>query len=516
VGRAPGKVHLVGAGPGDAGLITWRGVECLRDADAVLYDYLVNPAILRHAPCQAQMICLGRHRAAPDKISRDRIWDQAEINEQLVKLAREGKRVVRLKGGDPVVFGRLAEEVAALDAAGIDYEIVPGITAALAAGSYAGVWITQRDSASAVALVTGHEGDSEHAPALDYAALAAFPGTLVFYMGVTTAREWTAALIAAGKAGNTPAVIIRRCSWPDQTTSRCTLSTVVEEIETAHLRPPVIVIVGETIDPSVAASWFTRRPLFGKRILFTRPIDRTNALWQPLTELGADCLLQPAIEISPPDDWQPVDAALARLREFDWLVFSSVNGVQFLLDRLLAMGRDVRELAGLKLAAIGPGTAEELTKYHLRVDGQPAEVYRAEALAELLAKDARGKKFLLARASRGREVLAETLRAAGAVVEQIVVYRSTDVAQPNTEIAGALKAGHIDWTTVTSSAIARSLAKLFGDDLRKTKIASISPVTSATLQELGFFAAAEAKQYTMAGVVETILAAETGSTSHSL
>jgi uroporphyrinogen III methyltransferase/synthase len=521
--ESPGKVYLVGAGPGDAGLITWRGVECLRNADAVLYDYLVNPAILRHAPSHAQLICLGRHRqatekndAAAKKNSRDRIWDQAEINAQLVKLAHEGQRVVRLKGGDPVVFGRLAEEAAALEAAGIDYEIVPGITAALAAGSCAGIWITQRDNASAVALVTGHEGDSEHAPPLDYQALAAFPGTLVFYMGVTTAREWTAALLAAGKPAATPAAIIRRCSWPDQTTIRCTLGTVVEQIDTARLRPPVIVIVGdvagslsvgEKAGMMAPASWFTRRPLFGKRILLTRPIDRADALWQPLTELGADCLVQPAIEVSPPDDWQPVDAALARLAEFDWLVFSSVNGVQFLLDRLLATGGDVRKLAGIKLAAIGPGTTEELAKYHLRVDGQPAEVYRAEALAELLAKNARGKSFLLARASRGREVLAETLRAAGATVEQIIVYRSTDVAQPDAEIFSALKAGRIDWTTVTSSAIARSLAKMFGEDLRKTKIVSISPVTSATLRELGFPPAAEAKQYSMEGVVSAIFEA---------
>jgi len=504
---ARGKVFLVGAGPGDAGLITWRGVECLRRADVVLYDYLVNPAILRHASSNAELICLGRHRATPEKTSGDRIWGQSEINEQLVKRARQGRRVVRLKGGDPIVFGRLAEEAAALDAAGVDYEIVPGITAALAAGSYAGIWITQRDNASAVAFITGHEGDSDNAPPLDYAAIAAFPGTLVFYMGVTTAREWTAALIAAGKSADTPAAIVRRCSWPDQSMVRCTLGTVVQQIATARLRPPVIVIVGDWIDSAAAESWFTRRPLFGKRILLTRPIDRTDALWQPLTELGAECLVQPAIEISPTDDWRPVDAALARLAEFDWLVFSSVNGVQFLLDRLFATGGDVRKLAGIKLAAIGPGTSEELAKYHLRVDGQPPEVYRAEALAELLAEDARGKKFLLARASRGREVVAETLRAAGAAVEQIVVYRSTDVAQPDPEIAAALKAGRIDWTTVTSSAIAHSLAKLFGEDLRKTKIVSISPVTSATLRELGFEPAAEATQYTMEGVVATILTA---------
>ncbi len=225
-------------------------------------------------------------------------------------------------------------------------------------------------------------------------ALAAFPGTLVFYMGVTTAREWTTALIAAGKSADTPAAIIRRCSWPDQVTIRCTLGTVFEQLEAAHMRPPVVFIVGESVGSAQAESWFTRRPLFGRRVLITRPIERADVLWQRFTELGADCLLQPAIEIAPPEDWKPVDAALARLGQFDWLVFSSVNGVRYLLDRLLQRGGDLRQLGGVKLAAIGPGTTDELAQYHLKVDGQPPDVYRAEALAELLAKDARGKRFL--------------------------------------------------------------------------------------------------------------------------
>jgi uroporphyrinogen III methyltransferase / synthase len=495
-----GKVFLVGAGPGDPGLITWRGVECLKQADVVLYDYLVNPVVLRHAKPKVELICLGRH-------GRDRIWSQAEINQQLVKLAREGQKVVRLKGGDPAIFGRLAEEVEALEAASIDYEIVPGITTATAAGSYAGIWITQRDTASAVAIITGHEGDSQHAPALDYAALAKFPGTLVFYMGVTTAREWSNALIAAGKSAETPTAIVRRCSWPDQATIRCTLGTVSTDLAAAKLRPPVVIIVGDVAGLSTN-SWFTRRPLFGKRVLISRPIDRADSLYQPLSELGAECSIQPAIEVQPPDDWAPVDAALARLSEFDWLVFSSVNGVQFLIERLVQTGGDLRRFAGVQLAAIGPGTAEELAKYHLRVDRQPPDVYRAEALADVLSPDAKGKRFFLARASRGREILAEKLQAAGGMIEQIVVYNSIDVAKPEPEIAAAMSAGKIDWVTVTSSAIARSLVRLFGEDLRKAKIVSISPVTSATLREIGFEPFVEAKAYTMQGVVNAIMDAE--------
>jgi uroporphyrinogen III methyltransferase / synthase len=499
-----GKVFFVGAGPGAPGLITWRGVECLRQADVVLYDYLVNPAVLRHANPSAQLICLGRHGAE----QRERIWSQQEVNERLVQFAVDGKRVVRLKGGDPIVFGRLAEEVSAMEAANIQYEVVPGVTSGLAAASFGGVWITQRETASAVALVTGHESDSDHAPNLDYAALAAFPGTLIFYMGVTTAREWTGALLKAGKPGNTPAAIVRRCSWPDQRSIRCTLGTIVDELEAATLRPPVVIIIGDVVECSPAETWFSRRPLFGKRILLTRPIDRAGSLYDPLTELGAECLVQPAIEISPPDDWGSADSALSKLQDYDSVVFSSVNGVQYFLDRLFELGGDLRKLGGVSLAAIGPGTADELARYHLRVDSQPPEVYRAEALAELLTADARGKRFLLARASRGREVLAEQLLAAGAHVEQVVVYTSSDVAAPEPSILKGLAEGRIDWVTVTSSAIARSLVHLFGPLLSKSKLVSISPVTSATLRGSGYEPNAEAAVYTMPGVIDAILAAE--------
>jgi uroporphyrinogen III methyltransferase/synthase len=492
-----GKVYLVGAGPGDPGLITWRGVECLGRADAILYDYLVNPQILAHAKAGAELICLGRH-------GRDRIIPQAEINERIIALARQGRTVVRLKGGDPTIFARLAEELDALTAAGIPFEIVPGITAALAAASYTGLCVTHRDEASAVALVTGHEQEEKTAAGLDYAALARFPGTLMFYMGVTTARQWTVALIAAGKPADTPAAIVHRCSLPDQSVIASTLGRVADEIAASGMRPPAIVVVGEIAARAAIHDWFSTRPLFGKRVLITRPADQTEALERQLSELGAMCLWQPAIEIGPPDDWRLVDAALVRLEEFHWLVFSSANGVHYLLDRLLAFGADLRRLGDIHLAAIGPGTAEGLARYHLKADLIPEE-FRAESLAAALAADARGQRFLLARASRGRDVLAEELIAAGGIVEQVVVYSSRDVEQADAEIAATLAAGRIDWITVTSSAIARSLARLFGDDLRKSTLASISPVTSATLRELGYEPAAEAREYTMEGVVEAII-----------
>ncbi|MCE9556526.1 MAG: uroporphyrinogen-III C-methyltransferase [Planctomycetes bacterium] len=498
--QSTGRVYLVGAGPGDPGLITLRGVECLRRADVVFYDYLVNPQILRHVPPQAERVCLGRH-------GRDRIMPQSEINARMVAEARSGRTVVRLKGGDPAIFGRAAEEVEALRAEGISYEIVPGITAALAAGSHAGIPVTHRDFASAVALVTGHQQEDESAPELDYAALAAFPGTLVFYMGITTAGVWCRELIAAGRSADTPAAIVRRCTWPDQETICCTLQSVADEVEKRRLRPPAIVIVGQVTQVAVE-SWFEQRPLFGQTVLVTRPSEQGLELADRLHELGAAALLQPAIAIDEPDDWVPVDVALARLKEFDWLVFSSANGVRYLMDRLLSHHGDVRKLENTRLAAIGPRTAETLANYSLKADLTPPEKFRAEGLAAELVSQAAGRQFLLARASRGRELLAEALTAAGAQVTQVVTYNSRDVETADPEIAAALEAREIDWITVTSSAIARSIVNLFGEKLRKARLASISPVTSATLRELGYPPAAEAASYTTDGLVEAILSAQ--------
>ena len=496
-----GKVYLVGAGPGDPGLITLRGVQCLARADVVLYDYLANPRILQHARSGAELVCLGRH-------GQGRLWSQAEINARLVQSAREGKTVVRLKGGDPAVFARAAEEVEALTAAGVAFEIVPGITAALAVSSYAGIPLTHRDRASAVALVTGQQkddGSGEQEP-LDYPALARFPGTLVFYMGVTTARHWVAELIAAGKPPGTPAAIVRRCSWPDQAEWHCKLSEIPEVLAAHQVRPPVLVVVGDAVSLALVPHWFASRPLFGERILVTRPLEQAGSLRESLEELGAEVLVQPAIEITPPEDWAPVDAALQRLPDYDWLVFSSANGVRYLLDRLESGGGDLRRLGQVRLAAIGPGTAEELARYRLKADLLPDE-FRAESLAASLANEAQGKRFLLIRASRGREVLAEDLSRAGGTVEQVVVYQSRDVTSPEASIEQSLREGRIQWITVTSSAIARSLAALFGEHLRKARLASISPITSDVLRQVGFEPAVEARQYTMEGLVEAILQA---------
>lgn len=494
-----GKVYLVGAGPGDPQLITLRGARCLARADVVLYDYLANSMLLQHAPAAAEAICLGKHGGS-------RIWSQDEINDYMIQAARQGKTVVRLKGGDPVIFGRLAEEVDALAENEIPFEIVPGITTALAAGSYAGIPITHRDYASAVALITGHETDDKGEPAIDYDALARFPGTLVIYMGVTTAKTWTDALLSAGKSPHAPAAIIRHCSRPDQLTIHCTLGEVAGQLAPpSKIRPPVIVVIGEVARVAPTFSWFDKRPLFGQTVLVTRPEQQAGVLHDCLAELGANVLIQPAIEISPPADWTPVDHALSQLAQFDWLVFSSANGVEFFFQRLLHHGHDLRSVGHVKLAAIGPKTAEALFAYHLTADVQPAE-FRAEALAGELINQAAGKRFLYPHASRGRVVLQQELIAAGAAVEEIVVYHSTDVTRADDTVSRQLRGGEIEWITVTSSAIARSLVNLFGDDLRKSKLASISPVTSEAIRAAGYEPSVEAKEYTMEGIVAAILA----------
>jgi uroporphyrinogen III methyltransferase/synthase len=496
--RPRGRVYLVGAGPGDAGLITLRGVECLQRADAVLYDYLVNPQILRHVRRGAEAVCLGRH-------GHGRVVSQAEINLDLVERAARGECVVRLKGGDPSVFGRLAEEAEALHSAGIDYEVVPGVTAALAAASYTGIPLTHRDHASAVAFVTGQQSSATPSD-IDFRSLAAFPGTLVVYMGVTTAAHWTAALIAGGKPAGTPVAIVRRATLPDQRLWTCRLDEVAARLVEQSIRPPILAVVGEVAALGGHLDWFTRRSLFGKTVLVTRPADQADALRATLEELGAQVLVQPVIAISPAADRAALVATIERTGQFDWLVFSSANGVRHFLDALLEVA-DVRRLGKAQLAAVGPGTVEALAEYRLTADLVPEE-HRAEGLADALADCVSGRRVLLVRGSRGRDVLAERLSAAGAEVEQIVAYESADVSAADAEIRIAVDSGRIDWVTVTSSAIARSVVRLFGDSLRRCRLASISPLTTGTLGELGFRVAAEASPHSMSALVQAIIAAE--------
>ncbi|MBN1588391.1 MAG: uroporphyrinogen-III C-methyltransferase [Pirellulales bacterium] len=494
-----GTVYLVGAGPGAPGLITLRAVECLARADLVLYDYLANPVVLEHASPSAELVCLGHH-------SSGRFLSPDEITARMVEGAQSGKTVVRLKGGDPSVFGRGVDEIEALRGAGIPFEIVPGITAGLAVAAYCEIPVTHHDDASAVALIAGQERVGKASSCLDYGVLAEFPGTLIFYMGVRKAAEWSRALIEHGKPAETPVAVVQWCTRARQQMVRCSLATVGEVVERQGLRPPAVFVVGKVVDRAPQLSWFADRPLYATRVLVAGSPGTSEKLRDRLAALGAEVVAQAAIRIADPPDWGPVDAALDRLDQYDWLVFSSANGVDYFFQRLFDRGGDARRLERAKLAVVGSSTAERLAQYHLHADVVP-ERFNAESLAESLASEAAGKRFLLARASRGRQVLADALGRAGAEVDQIVVYKSEDVEDADPDVSAALSSGEIHWITVTSPAVARSLVRLHGDALRRARFASISPLTTAALAELGFAAAAEASEYTVDGLVDAMLRA---------
>ena len=492
----PGHVALVGAGPGDPGLLTVRGAECLARADLILYDGLVNPLLLQHGHASAERTC---RVDGPD----GRILRQDEINQRLIDAARSGKSVVRLKGGDPFIFGRGSEEAAALGAAGIPFEVVPGITAATAAAVYTGISLTHRHYASAVALITGHE-DPTKSTSLDYAALSAFPGTLVFYMGLHRLGAIAESLMGAGKPRETPVCVVSHATRPSQKTVTGSLNDIAALAAAAELHAPSLVIVGECVRQRQPTDWFQSRPLFGKVIGITRPEDQADEAARRAVELGASPVMLPTIEIAPPENWDAVDAMLSRISDFHWIVFTSVNGVRGLLGRLWESGRDMRSLGHLRFAAIGPSTAAALEKYSLRADIVPTE-FRAEALAQALAPHVAGQRVLWARASRGRDVLPAGLAAAGAMLEQVVVYQNRDVDQFPTASLQAIERGDLDWIGLSSPSIARNLARLLTSDAKaqlgkKTKLASISPVTTEAARQVGLTITAEATEYTWEGL----------------
>lgn len=496
-----GKVYLVGAGPGDPGLLTLRALEILSLADVILYDYLVNPVALRHA-CGAELISLGKHT----KDGSSRIWTQEEINSKLVQCARDGKNVVRLKSGDPLIFGRLTEELSALVAAGIEYEVVPGVTAALAAGAFAGIPVTHREHASAVAFITGQENKEKVESKIDFEALARFPGTLVFYMGVTTVKNWAPKLIEAGKAARTPVAIVRRCSFPDQVTLTTTLGEVAQVLTPSDkIRPPVIVIVGEVVNLRDSISWFEKRSLFGKRVLVARAESIQGELTRLLEERGAEVIHCPVIQIGPPADSAPLDSAIGRLKEFDWVLFSSANGVRGFFDALRRQRLDARVLANCKIAAVGPATSEAILEHGLYCDVTPVKDFRAESLVAALGEAVRGKRCLSIRGSRGRNTLEEGLRQHGAIVEEARAYSSTDVETVDPQIQEQMAEGKIDSVLVTSSAIGRAVVNLFGAALHQTSIISLSTLSSQTLSDCGFPPYREAKAATMRSLIDVLI-----------
>ena len=505
-----GIVYLVGAGPGDPGLLTLRGAEVLGRADVVVYDHLASTRLLDLAPHHAIRLCAG-------KSSGHCTLDQDQINTLLLEHAQAGRVVVRLKGGDPLVFGRGGEEVEYLARHGIPFQIVPGVTAGVGVTAYAGIPLTHRGFSSAVAFVTGH-GDPEaeaeprsgraERPRLDWSELARFPGTLVVYMGVTHLAAICRTLLKAGKDGATPAAVIESGTLPAQRVFEGTLTTIAQEARDHKVQPPALLVVGAVVDRRSELAWYELLPLFGQRIVVTRPVDEAVRIAPELESLGAEVLIASTVQILQVADPGPLDNAIGRLREFDWLVFTSSNGVRFFLERLVSLGGDLRTIGHLKLAAIGPATAQTLARYHLRADLVP-DSYRSEALAQALSSAAKGGRILLARADRGRALLREELEKV-ADIHQVAVYRNANAEALPELVARRIESGTVDWITLTSSAIASRLHELLPEAARslvgrQIKLASLSPVTSETVTRLGWDVAVEASVFTWEGLVSAIV-----------
>ncbi len=517
-------VFLVGAGPGDPGLITVRGAALLASADVVIYDALANPLLMRHCS-KAEKIYVGKRAAAHS-------MTQEQINQLLIDQARQqpGRRVVRLKGGDPFVFGRGGEECEALVAAKIRFEVVPGVTAAIAAPAYAGIPVTHRDFNSSFTFITGHEKEEQYKETeakgrdagagsdVDWAAVAKLP-CIAFYMGVKSLPRICAKLMEHGMSADTPAATIRWGTTPKQRTIVGTVSNLAARVAEAKISPPAMTIIGRVVSMRETMNWFEQRPLFGRTIVVTRTRDQASGLSAKLSELGANILEAPTIELSPAADLSRVDAVLRGLAsqsqpQFDWIVFTSANGVMFARQRLFELGLDARAFGTAKIAAIGDATADAIERdLSLRVDIRP-EQFVGEALAEaLIARaDMKGKRVLLLRADIARQILREKLEQAGAIVEDVAIYETRPVAALPEELVAAIEAGEVDWITFTSSSTVKNFWGLLGEDLQAkltgAKLASIGPITSATMRELGLNPAVEAEQFNVPGLVKGIIKAE--------
>ena len=476
------KVYLVGAGPGDPDLITIKGRAVLEQADVVLFDHLASDELLAFAPAQAGRVYVGKKKSAHSHT-------QDEICRLLIDYARQGKNVVRLKGGDPFIFGRGGEEMEALVEAGIDYEVVPGVTAALGIAAYSGVPLTHRNHTSAVTFVTGHDP-----AAIDWSK-AGLSETLVIYMGLSHAAEIAQRLIESGRPASTPAMAVRWGTRAEQSTVTGTLATLGARIEAALLKPPATIFVGEVVGLRDKLNWFEKLPLFGKKIVVTHATTLTHKLHA----LGATVIEYPVIELVPPADTGPIDSAIARLHEYDWIIFTSANGVRFFLDRLRASPCDLRALRG-KLCAVGPATKSALEALHLKVDLLPEEFVAESLVAAFAEIPLEGKRVLIPRAAVARDVVPVELAKRGAIVEVVEAYRNQVPKSPPKQIPKA------DWLTFTSSSTVKNFLELAGrEPFATARVASIGPVTSDTIRTNGFAVHAEANPHTMDGLLNAIL-----------
>jgi uroporphyrinogen III methyltransferase/synthase len=504
--KPAGSVYLVGAGPGDAGLLTLRGAELLARADVVLYDALVNPDLLRLAPPTAEIIYGGKR-------SKDHAIPQDEMNQLLVAKAREGKCVVRLKGGDPYIFGRGGEEAEELAAAGIPFEVVPGISSVVAGPNYAGIPLTHRAHCSSFTVITGHEDPTKSETAIDYARLAGTPGTKVILMGVERIRQIAESLIAHGMDKDTAVGMVRWGTTGRQQSIEATLGTIADTAEKEKFAAPAVTIIGGVVKLREKLNWFERRPLFGRRIVVTRTREQASQLSRQLIELGAEVLEIPTIRIQPPDEKQAVVEAIQGIGEYDWLVFTSPNGVTSFFEYFFKAFDDVRAIGNVRIAAVGPATAARLKELHLRVDAMP-EDYVASGVASALKKfeSVENLRILIARAQVANPELPKALENMGAIVDDVAVYKTVPETEDRTGAAAKLTEEGADWITFTSSSTVENFHARFDlPHLKKKfpdmKLASIGPETSKALTALGLQPTLEAKQHTIDGLVSAVRSA---------
>ena len=495
------KVYLVGAGPGDPKLITLRGKELLAEADTIIYDYLANPLLLTFAKDSAERIYVGKKGGGRSELHQD------QINQKIIDKAKAGNMVVRLKGGDPFIFGRGGEEAEALAAAHIPFEVVPGVTSAIGVPTYAGIPLTHRDKASSVAFITGHEDPTKAVQNLNWGHLATSCDTLVFLMGMANLSAIATKLIEHGRKPTTPIALIQWGTYPTQTTLIGTLDTIEEKARLAGIKPPVVMVVGEVVALRDNMNWFESLPLFGRKILVTRATEQAGEFANLLTLQGAEVIPFPAIKIVPPPSFADLDEAIQKVEQYDTIIFTSVNGVKSFRNRLYELGYDIRALKGISLCAIGPRTREEILRLGISCDFIPTEFKAEGILEELEKRGIANKRFLIPRALEAREVLPEAIKNKGGVVDVVAAYQA--IAPQGKEIEETLRKGPIDMITFASASTVRNFVEAVTpkgmEIFQKSAVACIGPITAQAAQKLNMSVDVMPSEYTFPALTEAIV-----------
>jgi len=497
-----GKVYIIGGGPGDPGLITVRGVECLRKADVVVYDYLVGEELLDYAREDARLMYVG-------KKGGDHTVSQDNLNQLLVEEAVKGYIVARLKGGDPFIFGRGGEEAQVLAQAGIPFEVVPGVTSAIAVPAYAGIPLTHRHFTSSVTFVTGHEDPAKEQSRIDWKSLSS-DGTIVFLMGVRNLSRIIEQLTTNGKDPETPVALIRWGTTPDQETVTGTLKNIVTRAEEKHFSPPAIFVVGDVVSLREELSWFENKPLSGRGVVITRPEEQAADLGALLREAGARVIYFPTIKIIPPDRFDDLDRTIDAIGTYDWVIFTSANGVKYFFERFHERGKDIRDLKGSKICTIGPATAGSISNLGLRVDIVPDEYISEGVVQAFEGQNLKGKRVLLPRAEIARDIIPEGLSKLGATVDVVTAYRTVNSGRKKDELSDLIKQNKVDVVTFTSPSTVTNFIDIIGRNEKlpeSIKIACIGPVTSSAAQEAGLNVDIMQGPYVISGLVCAIVKA---------